>query len=509
MIDLNNISKVAGFGASNMDTHNLYDLSGELLWVPIPADELGYQKTHSNGPVSMEYSLGLMGIETFENYAVSGARAFGQYPLLWFLIENNLLNALSWTANIDLLHYDMNLSGQIGRFLADNEGQDLGSTMAVLDIGLRDYSKYQTVSTEFPVGEMYMVMKLVTAEIAESAQQLADSGVGTIILNTMANPKFLPKGMIMTEGQVALFDWIVAKHNQELYDTAAAMVAEGHDVQVIDVHAMMDEINNDATAFGFIAPLDLYTVHEDDIDGVFAQQIEGFDADQLAFFDNIHGTTAYHAINGAFEAKALTSNVIVADNDSDNVIGTEGDDLVLASGGDDNLVLNGGDDVAIAGLGNDTVNGGVGRDLINGGSGNDDLSGGDGADVLAGADGDDILRGGDGQDVLIGGLGNDQMFGDAGDDQFVFRQESLIGGDEESQSSIDGGTGHDTLYIALDANTRAAYDANGGGDLVALAESLGLSLTSIEEIVLVDARSDLANITSDALLADADLWGMI
>ncbi|WP_161635693.1 SGNH/GDSL hydrolase family protein [Actibacterium mucosum] len=508
MIDLTNVSRVAAFGASNTDTGNLYDLTGQLLWVPIPADDLGYQQSHTNGDVSIEYSLDLWGITSFDNYAVSGARAYGKYPLLWFLIESNVVDSLKWNANIDLLNYDINLGAQVGRFLSDNDGVDLSDTMTVLDIGVLDYARYQNVSTENPVLEMFIVMKLVTDELRTSAQALADAGVGTIVLNSMTNPKFMPRGDGMTEGQKSLFDWIVKKHNTELETIAADLTAAGHNVVVVDIHAIMEEIYDDASAFGFIAPLDLYTVH-DNTGEALSQNIEGFDDDQVAYYDATHGTTAYHGVVGAFEAKALTAHVTIDDDANSNIIGTDEDDLVLAKEGHDNIILNDGDDVALGGLGNDTANGGAGRDLINGGAGDDELEGGADADVLAGADGDDILRGGEGQDVLIGGLGNNQMFGDGGDDQFLFTQGTLIGGDNSGVNTIDGGAGHDTLYLVLDGNTRLEYDVNGNGDLAALASSLGLDLTSIEEIILLDSRADLAGITSDALIHEADLWGMI
>jgi Ca2+-binding RTX toxin-like protein len=63
-----------------------------------------------------------------------------------------------------------------------------------------------------------------------------------------------------------------------------------------------------------------------------------------------------------------------------------------------------------------------------------------GADTIFGADGDDIIYGGDGDDDLTGGLGDNEVYGGAGNDS--------LHAEEEAWSTLAGGTGDDTYYLA-------------------------------------------------------------
>jgi len=60
--------------------------------------------------------------------------------------------------------------------------------------------------------------------------------------------------------------------------------------------------------------------------------------------------------------------------------------------------------------------------FFSGGSGDDTIRGGLRADTIVGGDGTDIIYGGGGPDILTGGLGqNDELHGGAGLDTFVYR----------------------------------------------------------------------------------------
>jgi len=514
MVDTSTITNIAAFGASNLDNGNLYSLTSQVLYAPLPNPDLGYQQAHTNGDVYIEYTADLLGIAGLDNYAVSGAQAMGSYTVARYLYENGAFGLLSLKFDPDIMGYDINLEAQVDRFIADNEGVDLDTTMAVLHIGLNDFFNYRTftMNPQFQMYEMYTLMLAVSGNVLQAAEEMLEAGVGTVVINTLGSPGGMPVGLEMGEGPLELYNWVIEKNNIKLRQGAEELQAQGYDVVIVDVETLTEAVADDLSAFGFVAPLDTYTVYYDAELGFYTAET-GYDDDQVAFYDHVHATTAYHGVAGVFEAKSLTSDVALFDGDEDVAFtGTDADDLVMTGGGADVIALLGGDDVAITGHGDDQIDGGDGKDLLNGGSGNDIIDGGLGADVLAGSDGDDILRGGEGQDVLIGGLGSDIMEGGAGDDQFLFRQESLIGGDGTSTNQIDGGEGYDVLYLAIDDATRAEFDGPGQGngiDTSALVSALGLELTSIEEIVVVDSRADLAAIESEALLHEADLWGMI
>ena len=106
---------------------------------------------------------------------------------------------------------------------------------------------------------------------------------------------------------------------------------------------------------------------------------------------------------------------------------------------------------------------------IFGGTGNDTLTGTTGQDQLIGGDGADTLNGGGDINVLSGGDGNDR----------------LIIGTGASGSSVDGGTGTDTLEITSATSLGAlagveAVELSGGGSLTLTGSQFatGLAVTS-------------------------------
>ena len=97
-----------------------------------------------------------------------------------------------------------------------------------------------------------------------------------------------------------------------------------------------------------------------------------------------------------------------------------------------------------------TENGSSGNDTINGGSGADTIKGLDGDDIINGNAGNDILRGGLGTDTINGGDGNDIISVDEyyGDFNIPFDDISdCCSVQTFSGQNVDGGAGHDTLYV--------------------------------------------------------------
>jgi hypothetical protein len=225
----------------------------------------------------------------------------------------------------------------------------------------------------------------------------------------------------------------------------------------------------------------------------------------------LHPTTATHGVLGAFAAESLRSVIHLLGGADDDIAGGGQRDLVLAGGGSDKVVAGGGNDVVLAGLGRDFVAGGDGKDILAGGAGCDVLAGGNGADVLAGSDGRDIQRGGNGGDLLIDGLGVDRLVGGNGRDAFIYVEAAALGGDNATNGGVVlGGAGHDTLYLLLDDDTRAAVEAElQSGSHQPLRSLLGLELHSVESIVFLDANPCLNAVATHARIAEADLWGLM
>ena len=505
--DTNDVG-VVYFGDSLSDDGTMHDLTEVTLNTAVPPAAYGYAERFTNGEVWTEIEARLLGASVYQNYAVGGAEALGQKTLGSYLVERGLGGDIK---DDSLLGFDINLSAQIGRFLADNAGEDLSSMTASIMIGSNDYLNFRPQSADpqqVLLQASALIQDVVNATVT-SAMTLLQAGVGEVAISTLPVAAYFP----IVETLPPDFQWLPAlafeQHNAALEAAVGQLKAAGLNAEIVDIAALSAEILADPGTFGFIAPLgDSVLVDMGGNSGT-----AGYDADQVAFFDEVHPTEAGQGVTAAFHAESLTSNVIITAGADDVIQGSRGRDLVLASDGDDAVNLSGGADVALGGLGADTIQGNRGRDLISGGSGNDDLSGGRGADVLAGGAGDDTVLGGRGADILIDGLGSDMMRGGRGDDIFLFTEATLIGGGSLSGDCdiFRGGRGADTLFLALSGETRDAVETSlGEGDAMAgVLAGLGITARGIEEVVFVDDRGELADVVDTALLQEADLWGFV
>lgn len=225
------------------------------------------------------------------------------------------------------------------------------------------------------------------------------------------------------------------------------------------------------------------------------------------------------------------------DSDDNSATGTEFDDTMFGSHGDDTLfglggddVLSGGndDDTLYGGDGDDSLDGGHGDDVLEGGAGNDDLTGGTGDDTLDGGSGDDVLTGGHDDDVLKGGDGDDTLIGGTGDDEIHTGSgnDTVDAGENNDvvlvdidpaetgrAVTLDGGSGEDTLRIALDseqpnleavlaeiaqATVSAQTDSAGPYSI----ESLGITFSNFEDIEVYIDGTQVNNTPEIAALAD-------
>ncbi|MCH8198066.1 MAG: hypothetical protein IH904_08285, partial [Proteobacteria bacterium] len=115
------------------------------------------------------------------------------------------------------------------------------------------------------------------------------------------------------------------------------------------------------------------------------------------------------------------------------------------------------------------------------------LTGTSDGEILMGGTGPDTLNGLGGDDILIGGDGADKLFGGADNDTLVF---------DSIDTVIDGGTGEDTLQVAVDSDD----------DINLTTFSAGATLTGIE---VIDLESDTSGNTltleaADLLQSDTD-----
>ncbi len=519
--------RIVYFGDSLTDGGTVFSVTSQILAIPFPLTSAGYAEVFSNGPVYSQRAPALLGIPVVENYAVGGATALQSRAITE--LGGGLLDPLILPgAPPELLNFDVDFGGQIGRFLTDEAADPFdGTTTASILIGLNDLSGF-TPTTADPVAEgTALVNGIVTTTIGAAQQLVTLGGVDEIIFYTYPDATFFPFSQLVDPALLPLAELLFQGHADGLAQGADLLNAAGIATRVIGLDQITDEIAADGATFGFLSqgPYLFGIATDPQIDPGTGlpffpvnPAVAGLELDQIAFYDFLHPTTALHGVFAAFTNAWLTEERAFLDDGANRYRGSGADEFVLARDGDDRLFLKGGDDLAFAGLGNDLVWGGRGDDIVAGGAGDDKLFGSTGSDVLAGNLGDDRVFGGWGADALTDGLGSDYLNGGFVRDTFFYADAALIGGVSGADRDVFvGGWGRDTLYLAVSDDNRAATEAEiaqGGGWFHHYQfDALGLTTYGIENVVFVDSRADFDDVSVTARLQDnldeAELWGLI
>ena len=484
---------------------------------PIPFPP--YAHKYSNGPVFPEITADLLGAKLI-NFAGGGARALGTFPfgvIAGLVYPPEVIAAVAASPEGQaLLNQNLSLPGQVADLVAATSAQPFSAHSALVSmIGLNDIAVFEANPGASLSGALQLAGQIVQADL-DLAHTVFDQGIGTVIFDTLPATTFFPLSSELPSELQAIGDAAVDAVNQGLKAGALELRQQGHDVRVVDVARMADEVSTDPGTFGFLS-LDEPVLLGDGRGVVFTVNPDAPPVQQAAFFDPNHPTTNLHGVLAAFSAASLTSHTDFRGGGNDFIIDGSGDDLVLAGAGNDQVSLGSGNDILLSGLGNDVADGGQGSDLMAGGAGNDRLSGGNGSDVLAGNAGDDTLNGGNGNDALIDGLGSDTLFGGNGDDLFFATQAQLLGGSGTDTDHFDGGAGFDTLALLLDPATLAVEQADVAANFVPghpfTFSSMHLTITGIEQIVLTTkfGFADVERPGGDLgeRLHEADLFGFV
>lgn len=486
------------FGDSLSDDGNLYDAGAGILPDEVRDAISGEGGRISNGPVWAEYVAELTGVTDYFNYAVADAEAIGVRTLRDLVIDYGFEDDILVPLTDPALDFDINLGGQIDRFLEDFSETDISDLTGIIMIGGNDFLEIDPFESGFSIRGVLDLLDGIVDSALQAAVDLAQAGIGSVVICAMPTSEFFPAVASETEFMVMLYDVLVDTYNEALQDGMDALQGS-YSISYLNMNAISEAIAEDPEGFGLIAP---YT------DTLTDDDTSGFDDDQVAFWDSIHPTTATHAIMGAYAAAVLEGAYTFTDDDVGSFVTFSSSDgvgyVVLGNGGKDVYLMSENDDTVIGGTGNDLLVGRGGADILDGGSDDDLLLGGAGDDILDGSGGNDIVVGGAGADVLVDGTGDDILSGGADDDTFIYVQSDLIGGGP-SNDLLDGGDGTDTLYLVLDSATAADYSTDAAGTLAAL----GLSVTNIETIVVLEGRDGLSTLSAEDWFTDADVWGIL
>lgn len=467
--------------------------------------QIGPEGAISNAFAHPTYTAAASGLAV-ESVAVAGAQAAG--------------------TNERVPGFDINLGGQVERFLAASAGADLSTTKAVFFIGINDFSAAFEEALASGVTSLAGLTAIanetgaaVQGAIGAAAQRLAAAGLTQIELVTLPLPRFFPQFDGLPDQLRAGIDLILWGYNLSLGSLAATLGGAGLSVGLADVSALSIAVTEDPEGLGILVPRAAFLIPEEGIPQPFLDAgavsvSEGPVAgDQAGYWDPLHPGQAIHEIWGAYTARVLGgAETTFLDYYDETATGTAGDDVILAYAGDDTLDGGRGADVVLAGSGADLASGGNGDDVLAGGSGADALTGGRGADAIGGGTGDDVMRGGRGRDLIADGRGADEARGGAGNDTFVFVDERLIGGDDTPDGDLFvGGKGDDTLHVVVPEALAAAFaDAVAAGQTQPLLDALGIEARGIETVEMVTDRAGLAEALDGVPGAlDADLWGLV
>ncbi|MEM8755840.1 MAG: SGNH/GDSL hydrolase family protein, partial [Pseudomonadota bacterium] len=429
MTEAPGFDRIFYFGDSLTDSDEFFAASSAVAFFGIPPTAAGYDGRFSNGPVYASLVPELIGVEggDEQNYAVGGAQLLTDRTIGEIFAGSGLIRP---DATEDDLAYRVDFKGQVARFLDEFGDEDLSGTAASIFVGLNDFNDFAPSSPEaaFDEGLAYGVTLAQTA-LADAAPLFA-AGVDTAILNLLPDVSVFPSTQNDPPELQALGTLVSQAYNATLLEGAGQLEAAGVEVKIVDMGAIFGLVERDFGSFGF-QTLDDIAVLGDNGAGGPNPAIAGIPLDQVAFFDGVHPTEAFHGIIAGYQAASLTSTARIGDDGENRMVGDRHADLAVGAEGDDAIFLRRGDDVALAGLGDDTARGGAGEDLIAGGAGDDRIGGGGDSDVIADGLGDDVTSGGAGDDLIVDGEGADLHRGGRGDDVFVFTEAALRGAEGE------------------------------------------------------------------------------
>ena len=498
--------EIVYFGDSLTDSGGFYQASDAVSFVPLPLTEAGYDKQFSNGPVYADYVPMLIGVtgDNDLNFAVGGARITADRTISDVLDDFPLK---PWASEADL-DFGVDFRDEVPRYLDSLPANaDLSNVAISVFIGANDLRMFSP--SDGPRGAQLDAAYAFGASVARAMyvqiEAAVDAGVGTVILNELPDGDVFPSSRFVSDFDVTIGTEAVHGFNDQLETIAGRIESAGSDAEILPLGVIYEEVSADPASFNFLDEY-LAVYLGEGSEPIPNPEAVGVPEEQLMFFDQVHPTTEMHEIIAAFQAAALTSEVTIGDNRSDEFILGPEDDLVVGRGGDDTIIMRGGDDIALGGRGDDAIAGGPGSNILIGGAGDDTLRGGNGFDIIADGTGDDRIAGRGRADLIIVGDGSDIVRGGNGRDIVVWNDPAIIGGSVEGdQDVLNGGRGHDTLILRVDYLDDVMLDDDPTG--LHVFDELGVTARNFEEIYVVEDLEPLP--IRSGQIDTADLWHLV
>ena len=473
-----------------------------------------------------EITAELLGAELI-NFSCGGAQALGTFPfgvIAGFVISprgDSGGRRVPRRARA-LLNQNLSLPGQVADLVAATSAQPPSKHSALVSmIGLNDIAVLEATFDPANPGALIGDALQLAGQIVQANLDLAhtafDQGIGTVIFETLPATTFRPSASLFPPEVQAIGDAAVDAVNQGLKAGALELRQQGHDVRVVDLARMADEISADPGTFGFLS-LDEPVLLGDGHGVVFTVNPAAPPVEQAAFFDPEHPTTNLHGVlrrvfgcvadlshrlSGRWQR--LHRRHVLATTSSSPAPETIRRSSVRAT--------------TSCSAGSATMSPMAGRAPTSspGARATIDFRAALDRTCLPAMRATTRLDGGAGNDALIDGLGSDTLFGGAGNDWFFATQAQLLGGSGTDIDHFDGGAGFDTLALLLDQATLAVEQADVAANFVPghafTFSSMDLTITGIERIVFTtEFGFDDVSLPGGELgerLHEADLFGFV
>lgn len=262
MMQADQINKIVAFGDSLSDTGNIFNAS---LW-RFPNPNTWFLGHFSNGLVWVEYLAKARNLPLY-NWAVGGAAGENQYIAL------------------------TGVGDQVSSYLTYMKmakNYKPANTLFTLEFGLNDFMNYGREVDE------------VKQDFTNALTRLTQAGAKNIMLMTLPDATKAPQFKYSTQEEIEKVRAKILTFNEYIKGQAAYYIIQGYHIQLVDAHAMFEDLTSNPQQHGFVNASDacLNINRSSAMDYLYSHDLTNdcaqYGSDKYVFWGVTHPTTAVH-----------------------------------------------------------------------------------------------------------------------------------------------------------------------------------------------------------------------